>query len=45
MMSPFSASEKQALLEAGSLKERTEILIAITEIELARSGRAPRSMQ
>jgi Lon protease-like protein len=45
MMSPFSASEKQALLEAGSLKERTEVLIAITEIELVRSGRATRSMQ
>jgi len=45
MMSPFSASEKQALLEAGSLKERTEVLIAITEIELARSGPAMRSMQ
>ena len=45
MMSPFGASEKQALLEAGSLKERTEVLIAITEIELARSGRATRSLQ
>ena len=45
MMSPFSAGEKQALLEAGSLKERAEVLIAITEIELARSGPAMRSMQ
>lgn len=45
MMSPFGASEKQALLEAGSLKERTDVLIAITEIELARSGRASRSLQ
>lgn len=45
MMSPFGASEKQALLEATSLKERTEVLIAITEIELARSGRATRSLQ
>lgn len=45
MMSPFGASEKQALLEAASLKERTEVLIAITEIELARSGRATRSLQ
>lgn len=36
MMSPFGAREKQALLEAPDLKTRAEILIAITEIELAR---------
>ena len=38
MMSPFDSREKQALLEAGSLKERAEILVAITEIELAKGG-------
>lgn len=38
MMCPFGPREKQALLEAGSLKDRAEVLVAITEIELARSG-------
>jgi uncharacterized protein len=38
MMSPFDVRDKQALLEAGSLKERADILVAITEIELAKSG-------
>ena len=36
MMSPYGAAEKQALLEAPDLKTRAEILIAITEIELAK---------
>jgi Lon protease-like protein len=36
MMSPFGPREKQALLEARDLRERAEMLIAITEIELAR---------
>jgi Lon protease-like protein len=38
MMSPFGVREKQALLEAPDLKSRAEVLIAITEIELARSN-------
>ena len=38
MMSPFGPREKQALLEAPDLKRRAEVLIAITEIELARTG-------
>jgi Lon protease-like protein len=38
MMSPFGVREKQALLEAPNLKSRAEVLIALTEIELARSG-------
>ncbi|MCP8938728.1 LON peptidase substrate-binding domain-containing protein [Alsobacter sp. SYSU M60028] len=38
MMSPFEPREKQALLEAPDLKTRAEILIAITEMELARGG-------
>jgi Lon protease-like protein len=44
MMSPYGAPEKQALLEAPSLKERAEILVAVTEMELARkktSGEPP----
>lgn len=38
MMSPFGRREKQALLEASCLRERAEILVAITQIELAKSG-------
>jgi uncharacterized protein len=41
MMSPFGPKEKQALLEAPDLKSRAEILIAITEIELARTAGGP----
>ena len=37
MMSPYGTAEKQALLEAPDLKTRAEILIAITEIALAKS--------
>jgi len=35
MMSPYSAAEKQALLEAADLKTRAETLIAISEFNLA----------
>ena len=38
MMSPYGAAEKQALLEAPDLKTRAEILVAVTEIELAKSS-------
>ena len=38
MMSPYGAPEKQALLEAPDLKTRAEILVAITEIELAKKA-------
>jgi uncharacterized protein len=37
MMSPYGAAEKQAMLEAPDLKTRAEILVAVTEIELAKS--------
>ena len=37
-MCPFTPIEKQALLEAPDLKTRAEILIAITEIELAKKN-------
>src|SRR5579864_2853811 len=36
MMSPYGPAEKQALLEAPDLKTRAEILIAVTEMDLAR---------
>ena len=38
MMSPYGPAEKQALLEAPDLKTRAEILVAITEIELAKKN-------
>jgi Lon protease-like protein len=38
MMSPYGSAEKQALLEAPDLKTRAEILIAVTEIELAKKS-------
>ena len=38
MMSPYGPAEKQALLEADTLKARAETLIAITEIALAREA-------
>jgi Lon protease-like protein len=37
MMSAYGTAEKQAMLEAPDLKTRAEILIAVTEIELAKS--------
>lgn len=40
MMSPYGSAEKQAMLEAPDLKTRAEILVAVTEIELAKN-RAP----
>ena len=36
MMSPYGPAEKQAMLEAPDLKTRAEILIAITEMDLAK---------
>lgn len=41
MMCPFGPREKQALLEAEDLKTRADVLVAITEIELARGGGDP----
>jgi uncharacterized protein len=38
MMSPYGSAEKQALLEAPDLKSRAEILVAVTEIELAKKA-------
>ena len=45
MMSPWGASEKQALLEAADHAERARTLIAITEIALAESQSSSASLQ
>ena len=45
MMCPFGPREKQALLEASTLKDRAEVLVAITEIELARGGAPDTTLQ
>ena len=45
MMSPFGPREKQALLEAADLKGRADVLVAITEVELARGKNAPNTLQ
>ena len=38
MMSPYGPPEKQAMLEAPDLKTRAEILIAVTEMDLAKKS-------
>lgn len=38
MVSPYGAKEKQLLLEARSLEDRAETLIAMAEYEMARAG-------
>ncbi len=38
MMSPYGVVEKQALLEAPDLKTRAEVLVALTEIDLAKKN-------
>ncbi|NNM74385.1 LON peptidase substrate-binding domain-containing protein [Enterovirga aerilata] len=43
MLAPFGGREKQALLEAPDLKSRAEMLVALTEIELAKTGGATQS--
>ena len=45
MMSPYGTAEKQALLEAPDLKTRAEILVAVTEIELAKSESGESTLQ
>ncbi|MCF4096898.1 LON peptidase substrate-binding domain-containing protein [Maritalea mediterranea] len=37
MASPYPARERQALLEAATLKERAEMLMALAEVEMSRS--------
>lgn len=38
MMAPYGPAEKQALLEAPDLKTRAQMLVAMTEMELAKSN-------
>jgi uncharacterized protein len=38
LMAPYPAREKQALLEAPDLKSRADVLVALTEMALAKSG-------
>ncbi|HXY89384.1 MAG TPA: LON peptidase substrate-binding domain-containing protein [Xanthobacteraceae bacterium] len=45
MLSPYGVREKQALLEAPDLRTRAEVLIAVTEITLAKGGDGDLSMQ
>ena len=45
MISPYGPREKQALLEADTLRERNEILIALTEMVLAQDGETSSTVQ
>ena len=45
MMSPFGPREKQALLEAPDLRQRADVLIAISEMEVARASGTSNSLQ
>ncbi|MBY0224183.1 MAG: LON peptidase substrate-binding domain-containing protein [Hyphomicrobium sp.] len=38
IMAPYGAEEKQALLEARDLKTRSEVLVALAEMEIAANG-------
>jgi Lon protease-like protein len=38
VLAPHAPRDKQALLEAKDLKERADVLIALTEMALARQG-------
>ena len=38
VLAPHAPRDKQALLEAKDLKSRADVLIALTEMALARSG-------
>jgi Lon protease-like protein len=38
MVSPYGAKEKQMMLEARSLRDRAETLIALAEFEMAKGG-------
>jgi len=43
MMSPYGAAEKQALLEASTLRARADMLVAVTELALASQTGEPGS--
>lgn len=41
VLAPYAPRDKQALLEAKDLKARADVLIALTEMQLARQGSGP----
>ena len=43
LLAPYAPRDKQALLEAKDLKSRADVLIALTEMALARQGAGPAS--
>lgn len=46
LLAPYPARDKQALLEAPDLKSRADVLVALTELALAKSSSGPsRRMQ
>lgn len=45
IISPYGPEEKQALLEAGDLKTRSEVLVALAEMELATHGGSGGTLQ
>jgi len=45
VMSPYGPEEKQALLEAADLKTRADVLVALTEMELAAGNGSGGSLQ
>lgn len=45
MVSPYGAKEKQVLLEARTLRDRAETLIALAEFEMARGGAGAAPLQ
>jgi Lon protease-like protein len=46
LLAPYPPRDKQALLEAPDLKARADVLVALTEMNLARAaGRKPHSLQ
>ena len=42
LLAPYPPRDKQALLEAPDLKSRAEVLVALTELQLSRSGNSSR---
>jgi Lon protease-like protein len=42
LLAPYPPRDKQALLEAPDLKSRAEVLVALTELQLSRSGSSSR---
>lgn len=42
LLAPYAPRDKQALLEAPDLKSRADVLVALTELQLSRSGHSSR---